>query len=143
MVFVVTAALMLATAASAIAANFTGRTSQDTKFRLETTKEGVAREVRLRWRAPCDDGDSYFRSGGGFLRPMDVQRKGYFRDSDPYVERDEGGWRYRVLVKIRGRHVAKDRWSGVFQGWVRIFRYGELKTLCRSGVVRWTARRAS
>lgn len=140
-VLIVAALLALSAAAVATAATFTGETSQDTKVRIGTTAGGIPQEVMVRWRSPCDRG--HFRGQTIFRGSLDVATSTRLRDAGRYTERDTGGYRYRITAKVRGRRVAKNRWSGRFESWVRVLRRGNLVTLCRSGTIRWTARKAS
>lgn len=142
------AAVLLALAVPAFAATpvsgglYEGRTSQDRGVAVRAgtgeTPDHVRRFV-IRWKTRCP-GTRLTYFGRAALERLRLGELGGFRGSVLYRERLSRGYRARVFVKVAGRFTSRSRVAGKWRGAVRLFRYGQQVSYCRSALISWSAR---
>jgi hypothetical protein len=135
--------LFVAAAASAEAKVFRGKTNQGRAASVVIGSDGLLRNARVNWRARCRKGR--VRDKTSFTRPHDQSTPDAFFDEAVYRGRDDGGYRLRFSVSIRGTRIADgrgERWRGTFRAKVLVTRRGHYVDTCRSGRLRFTLRPA-
>jgi hypothetical protein len=135
--------MFVATAASAEAKVFRGKTNQGRAASVVIGSDGLLRNARVNWRARCRKGR--VRDKTSFTRPHDQSAPDAFFDEGVYRSRDDGGYRLRFTVSIRGTRIADtrgERWRGTFRAKVLVTRRGHYVDTCRSGRLRFTLRPA-
>ena len=135
--------MFVAAAASAEAKVFRGKTNQGRPASVVIGSDGLLRNARVNWRARCRKGR--VRDKTSFTRPHDQSTPDAFFDDGVYRSRDEGGYRLRFTVSIRGTRIADsggERWRGTFRAKVLVTRRGHYVDTCRSGRLRFTLRAA-
>jgi hypothetical protein len=138
---VATAALLTASA-QADAAYWKGKTRQGRTVTVRTGADGLVTQVRIRWRARCNPGS--LTGGTAFRRPIDRLEPTAFEDGGTSQARVEGGFRSTDTAFVQGRLRADGRrWRGTFHLRAVIRRRGRVVDRCRTGTVRWSARRVS
>jgi hypothetical protein len=134
-------AALLTAPAQADAAYWKGKTRQGRTVTVRTGADGLVTKVRIWWRARCNPGS--LTGGTAFARPIDRLQPTAFEDGGTSQSRVEGGFRSTDTAFVQGRLRANGRrWSGTFHLRAVIRRRGRVVDRCRTGTVRWSARRA-
>ena len=131
-----------ASAASAEAKVFRGKTSQGRPASVVIGSDGLLRTARVNWRARCRTGGRV-REKTGFSRPIDESTPDAFFDEGMYRGRTPDGYRLRFTGSIRATRIADERgerWRGTFRMKVLVTRRGNYVDTCRSGRLRFTVR---
>jgi hypothetical protein len=103
--------------------------------------DGQVREIEMRWRAECDNGDDVDSWGGTFRAETDEWDANgrRFTVKDRYERDATGGWTAYVKVELTGEAKSEGRAEGEGAVVMWFQRGKERGTECRSGVVRWRA----
>jgi hypothetical protein len=136
--------LFSATAASAEAKVFRGKTTQGRPASVVIGSDGLLRQARVNWRARCRT-NGRVREKTGFSRPHDQTTPDAFFDEGTYRRRTSDGYRLRFTVSIRATRIAGargERWRGSFRAKVLVTKRGRYVDTCRSGRLRFTLRPA-
>jgi hypothetical protein len=142
-VFIVSGLCVAAAAVPAVAsaATFEGKTRQGRLAQVVTLRDGRVRYVRIAWQAPCRHGR--YRDIVRFVRPLDLNVPGRFRDGTPPVARVRlgNGLHARLKGSARGHVGAHGRWRGRFRVDVGVFRGSSRVDTCHLRNDTWTASR--
>ena len=130
-------AVVLAAPASADARVWRGKTKQGRMVSVRTGADDLVNQVRVGWRAPCQEG--HYVSRTLFPPPFDVSKKNRFEDTGTYSTETQDGYHARHTVFVRGRLRANGRWRGVFRVTARVRKDGRVVDTCRLKRVRWSA----
>lgn len=134
--FALAMAMVLAFAAVADARTWRGETQQGRRVSVRTGDDGEVRQVRVSWKARCENGT--YRSRTVFDRPFDVSTTTVFEDAGTISVDVGDGYRARHRVFVRGT-LDEDRWTGTFRVRTRVTKDGRLVDRCRLRALRWTA----
>jgi hypothetical protein len=123
---------------AADAATWRGKTRQGRLAEVTTGADGLAAEVRIKYRVGCSDGKG-FRAGVKFLPPLDQSATTAFKDGGVIKWRIEGGERAKGRTSVEGGLRSSGRWTGNFRLRVRITKNGRFVATCRTGRIGWKA----
>jgi hypothetical protein len=133
-----TAALGALVPATAEAARYSGKTSQDRTVSVVTGADGLVQRVSIRWRAPCRHGS--YRNRSVFVPPLDSSTADAIADRWVQRQRSRGGFVGRVSMNMSGTHTASpDRWSGTMRVRITVRRRGRVVDTCRLRNLTWSA----
>ena len=132
-------AVLLAVAVVADAATFSGRTSQDRRVVMKTTKAGRPYRLNVAFKAPCSD-KKPLKAGTIFRSPFDRRTRERIRDAGSYTFPLEDE-RIRATVSMRGHRVKRGKWRGRYKGEFKVRKNGKTVATCETPVVRWHATR--
>lgn len=121
------------------AATFDGKTRQGRAAQVVTLRDGRVRYVRIAWHASCRHGR--YHETTRFIRPLDVNVPGRFRDGSPPSIRVRlgNGMHARVKAHARGHVGAQGRWRGRLRVDVGVFRGSSRIDTCHLRNDTWTA----
>lgn len=135
------AVLLTALVATAVAATFTGTTAQDRPVTVTTGNAGVPKSIAVRWRARCKS-DQIFATNTAYKTLDEAGRFGFTAartyDGNPY-----GAYTFRITFRVGGTRVSRERWTGSFYGFARVFKNGRFHTTCATGRVGWDTLRSA
>jgi hypothetical protein len=130
----------LIVAAPAEAAKWRGKTRQGRGVSVHTDANGVANYARIRYIAPCRDGDAVFATIW-FVAPFDSASTTSFTDGGPWKFKIDN--RKRTIVRARGTISGglrrSGRWTGDFKVRLRVIHRGRLETTSRLRRLGWKA----
>ena len=128
----------LIVAAPAEAAKWRGKTRQGRGVSVHTDANGVFNYAKIRYIAPCRDGESVF-ANVIFVPPIDSAGATSFRDSGPFRFRISKRETARARTTMSGGLRRSGRWTGNFSIRLRIYVRGQFATTCRLKRLGWKA----
>jgi hypothetical protein len=141
-ILAVAALTLLAVPAALGAVGYVGKTSQGNDFNLRTDDAGVVERTSYGWDMNCKGGGS-LTNGGTVSRFPNAGDK--FKSKGSYEATIERRFEGLFRVKIRGERVDENRFKGTFKvkATVTKKKNGDLVARCSTGLVSWTADRAT
>ncbi|UJA21544.1 hypothetical protein HJD18_15870 [Thermoleophilia bacterium SCSIO 60948] len=133
---------LLASAAAAQAATFTGETTRDLPVRLETRAiDGVPRAMVISWETgKCQRPGNSFSSRTRFNGFEEATAERLASEGKYVVKQRSENLRSIVRVRVSGKRVSETRWTGRFAAKVRVKKKGKPYERCRQPEIGWSAR---
>ena len=125
-------------AAPAEAAKWRGKTRQGRGVSIHTDANGVFSYAKIRYIAPCRDGESVFANVIN-VPPFDRAGTTSFHDAGRFRFRISKTETARARASITGGLRRSGRWTGDFSIRLRIYVRGRFATTCRLKHLGWKA----